>query len=442
MKKIVLSFVIAISLCVSGAWAVLADGMEESTSSSSTSAVTPEGADAGNALTPGAEGVTGTSTDHSGTSEGSQDPTQNTGADSSSSSSTGTSEGTDPQGGSDASSSSEDIPQDIVPEEDPTSDSTEPVDISIVEEPENPDDGMKLPPSEITITEEETAPVEAPQIVAFVEDGYHETAYGTTLEELMAKFPTEITAYLANGQSVRLPVNWYCEGSYDGNVDGYYTFDSYLSPLYYASDAIPAYSFAPDLRMPRIVVRVLQSEEAASQVMDDVTAAYIGPVAGEKEIFEYLIKDMKLNYAAACGVLANIYFESNFNPHAIGDGGTSYGLCQWHLGRYTSLVNFCKEENLAYGSIKGQLRYMEHELETGYSSVLEYLRSVPNTEAGAFQAAYYWCFHFERPAHIYDQSNLRGNAAKNSYWPRYKEYKIKVRKNKKGAWNEIECMEQ
>lgn len=48
--------------------------------------------------------------------------------------------------------------------------------------------------------------------------------------------------------------------------------------------------------------------------------------AEETEIFEYLTGTMNLNQAAACGILANIQYESGFNPNALGDNGTSYGI--------------------------------------------------------------------------------------------------------------------
>ena len=46
--------------------------------------------------------------------------------------------------------------------------------------------------------------------------------------------------------------------------------------------------------------------------------------ANVKTIYEFCIKELKLNNAGACGVLANIEAESNFNPNLYGDGGDSY----------------------------------------------------------------------------------------------------------------------
>ena len=129
-------------------------------------------------------------------------------------------------------------------------------------------------------------------------------------------------------------------------------------------------------------------------------------------IYLYLTKEMGLNHAAACGVLANIQHESNFNTFAVGDGGTSYGICQWHNSRFSALMAHCQSKGLDYNTLEGQLSYLEHELSTGYKSVLNVLKNVPNSEQGAYDAAYAWCMHFEIPADTVNRSIQRGNLAR------------------------------
>ena len=136
------------------------------------------------------------------------------------------------------------------------------------------------------------------------------------------------------------------------------------------------------------------------------------------EIYDYLRKEMGLNHAAACGVLANIQCESNFCSTAIGDGGTSYGLCQWHLGRFSALIDFCNANGTDYHSIEGQLGYLECELNNGYVAVLNYIRSVPDTAEGAYQAAYFWCKFFEIPSNIEYNSVMRANLAMHEFYPK------------------------
>lgn len=107
-----------------------------------------------------------------------------------------------------------------------------------------------------------------------------------------------------------------------------------------------------------------------------------------RTIYQYLTKEMNLNHAAACGVLANIQLESNFNTFALGDGGTSYGICQWHNSRFSTLMAHCQSKGIDYNTLEGQLSYLEYELSTGYKSVLNVLKNVPDSEQGAYDAAY------------------------------------------------------
>ena len=144
--------------------------------------------------------------------------------------------------------------------------------------------------------------------------------------------------------------------------------------------------------------------------------------AVEAEVYNYLRNTMGLNVAAACGVLANIYAESGFRPTVIGDNGTSYGLCQWHNGRYTNLINHCRQRGMDYSSVQGQMSYLQHELSNSYTGVLNKLKSVPNTQDGAYDAASYWCIYFEVPANRYNVAVSRGNSAKSVYWPKYGGY--------------------
>lgn len=133
-------------------------------------------------------------------------------------------------------------------------------------------------------------------------------------------------------------------------------------------------------------------------------------------VYEYLTSVMGLNHAGACGVLANIQLESDFSPLSLGDGGSSYGICQWHNERFNRLISFCNGNGLDYNTLGGQLKYLESELASSYPSVLAYIRSVPDTAQGAYDAAYYWCVHFEVPDHTSERATQRGNLAMNEYY--------------------------
>ena len=87
----------------------------------------------------------------------------------------------------------------------------------------------------------------------------------------------------------------------------------------------------------------------------------------EREVYDFLTEELMLSNAAACGVLANIEHESNFQPTIFGDKGTSYGLCQWHNERFTALRSFCAALGLSYRTVEGQMAYLRYELGTDYA---------------------------------------------------------------------------
>ena len=164
----------------------------------------------------------------------------------------------------------------------------------------------------------------------------------------------------------------------------------------------------------------LQKETASEEKAEETKAADSNPFAAgsnERTIYSFLTGEMHLNRAAAMGVMANIKYESSYRPTEPGDGGTSYGICQWHAGRKTNLINWCQENGLDYTTLEAQLKFLKHELAASYPSVNSYLKQVENTADGAYDAGYYFCFNFEAPAARTSQSTKRGNYAKDTLFP-------------------------
>ena len=88
-----------------------------------------------------------------------------------------------------------------------------------------------------------------------------------------------------------------------------------------------------------------------------VGAANFSGNNNEEKLYNYL-SSQGFNDAAICGILANIERESGFDTEALGDGGTSYGICQWHYGRWDNLESYCEKNNLDSSSIEGQDQYL------------------------------------------------------------------------------------
>ncbi len=154
----------------------------------------------------------------------------------------------------------------------------------------------------------------------------------------------------------------------------------------------------------------------------DVKTITANMKGNERIIFRYLTEVMDLNTAAACGVLANICCESGFKTWAIGDSGTSYGICQWHNGRRRALLDHLKNKGFKNTSLAGQLSYMQYELTVGsYRGVYDYLKAVSDTSTGSYNAAGYFCMYYEIPANRSKAAVSRGNLARNTYWAAYAE---------------------
>lgn len=139
----------------------------------------------------------------------------------------------------------------------------------------------------------------------------------------------------------------------------------------------------------------------------------------EEKIFYFVKDELGGTNAAACGILANVRCESNFNYNAVGDGGTSYGICQWHSSRWTNLKAFCNSNGYDWTTLEGQLYFMKYELENVYTVTNRIVKTYDNTEDNAYWVGYYWCTNYEKPANVDDKKVYRGNLAKSTYWPKY-----------------------
>lgn len=131
-----------------------------------------------------------------------------------------------------------------------------------------------------------------------------------------------------------------------------------------------------------------------------------------RTIVQYLI-NKGFNTAAAIGIIANIKQESDFRTDCVGDSGTSFGLCQWHASRGRAMISYLKGN--WKNNLTGQLDFLMYELTSSYSSLVEELKAVPNTLAGAKKAADRFVRVFERPANV-DKSSLKRQANAENFW--------------------------
>lgn len=128
---------------------------------------------------------------------------------------------------------------------------------------------------------------------------------------------------------------------------------------------------------------------------------------------DYILKALVANGATtsgACGVLANVEAESNFNTSAnTGDGGQASGICQWHPDRWANLKSHCSNKGLSPTSIEGQTSFMIYELKQ-YPNVWSAICNGSGLQ-GAKDSAYLMCVKFERPSNKEAKGKQRENLA-------------------------------
>lgn len=132
---------------------------------------------------------------------------------------------------------------------------------------------------------------------------------------------------------------------------------------------------------------------------------------------KYLCDEIGMTPVAAVGTLANIQCESRFNPHSLGDGETSYGLCQWHNGRWTALVDVCNAAGMDWTTTEGQLYFLKTEFINHYQWLLEQMNACEGSKEGASQAGFLFCIGLERPAGMEDSGRYRGYLAAETLYP-------------------------
>lgn len=139
--------------------------------------------------------------------------------------------------------------------------------------------------------------------------------------------------------------------------------------------------------------------KATSSSSADLTTGTGATNASASSMLAYL-KGQGFSDNGAIGIVANLMGESGMRPWAEGDGGTSYGIAQWHLGRKDNLFKFAQKAGLDPSTIEAQSQFLLHELNNkGYSDLVSMLKD-PNVST--FDATAAFLRKFERPA---DQSD-------------------------------------
>jgi hypothetical protein len=109
----------------------------------------------------------------------------------------------------------------------------------------------------------------------------------------------------------------------------------------------------------------------------------------------------------AAGIAANLHSESAMNPRAVGDGGSAYGLAQWHPDRQADFARWAGKD-IRDSTLQEQMEFVHYELTQGKERLAgNALRAARSArEAGSTVSRMY-----ERPADVLGAASNRGAMA-------------------------------
>ena len=112
-------------------------------------------------------------------------------------------------------------------------------------------------------------------------------------------------------------------------------------------------------------------------------------------------------HAQASGIVANLEHESGLRTGAVGDGGSAYGLAQWHPDRQAAFQQMTGH-SIRNSTYAEQLQFVQYELTHGERGAAAQLRSTTTAyDAGAAVSRYY-----ERPLNTDSEAASRGASAR------------------------------
>lgn len=143
-------------------------------------------------------------------------------------------------------------------------------------------------------------------------------------------------------------------------------------------------------------------------------------------VWLYLSEKAELSPQVCCGIMANMYCESLFQPLAEEENGQhGYGICQWTGYRKADFEKWCRANKLKTGSLYTQLCFLQYELDNKpeFKKLVRMLNSCSEDGDGAYDAAHVFCLFFEDPINAELAAEERGALAQDSYYEAYRKCK-------------------
>jgi len=116
-----------------------------------------------------------------------------------------------------------------------------------------------------------------------------------------------------------------------------------------------------------------------------------------KKMYDRLTQYHGLPDHVAKGIIANAQAESSLNPYAVGDNGTSEGLCQWHSSRRREMLTYT-QPRIASGEdpVVAQTDFLVYDMKKNYGSTYNKILSAKSSA----DVADIMCREYERPRNV------------------------------------------
>lgn len=142
--------------------------------------------------------------------------------------------------------------------------------------------------------------------------------------------------------------------------------------------------------------------------------------SNEQQLFLFCIEKIRCSRAGACGILANISYESGFHTGVEElERKDGFGICQWSFERRDALNSFCSGSGRDIWRLESQMEFLKYELQNGFAFTGDFLKTAPNTTTGAYDSGYWFCFEYELPTDFEFASDDRACCSRDEYWPVY-----------------------
>jgi len=142
--------------------------------------------------------------------------------------------------------------------------------------------------------------------------------------------------------------------------------------------------------------------------------------SNEQQLFLFCTKRIRCTLAGACGILANVAYESGFHTGVEEmERKDGFGICQWSFERRDALNSFCSRTGRDNWRLESQMEFLKYELENDFSFTGDFLKTAPNNATGAYDSGYWFCFEYELPTDFEFASDDRACCSRDDYWPVY-----------------------